>query len=91
MSALSAAKPRVPPAPRRTLPGWWNRKFRSFKPSGAPLALDHFPEADDLVQDTLVRALASGHLFEPGTNLRAWLVVIMRNAVSDRSGAVEAS
>jgi RNA polymerase sigma-70 factor (ECF subfamily) len=36
-------------------------------------------EADDLVQDTLVRALASGHLFEPGTNLRAWLVVIMRN------------
>jgi len=36
-------------------------------------------EADDLVQDTLVRALASGHLFEPGTNLRAWLLVIMRN------------
>jgi RNA polymerase sigma-70 factor, ECF subfamily len=36
-------------------------------------------EADDLVQDTLVRALSSGHLFEAGTNLRAWLVVIMRN------------
>ena len=36
-------------------------------------------EADDLVQDTLLRALASAHLFEPGTNLRAWLVVIMRN------------
>ncbi|MGE4219386.1 MAG: sigma-70 family RNA polymerase sigma factor [Alphaproteobacteria bacterium] len=36
-------------------------------------------EADDLVQDTLVKAL--GHLdqFAPGTNLRAWLFTIERN------------
>jgi len=36
-------------------------------------------DADDLVQDTLIRALASAHLWEPGTNLRAWLATIMRN------------
>ena len=27
--------------------------------------------ADDLVQDTLVRALAKGHLWQPGTDIRA--------------------
>jgi RNA polymerase sigma-70 factor, ECF subfamily len=37
------------------------------------------PNADDLVQDTLVQALANAHLWQPGTNLRAWLTTIMRN------------
>jgi RNA polymerase sigma-70 factor, ECF subfamily len=36
-------------------------------------------DADDLVQDTLVRALANTHLYEPGSDLRAWLFTIMRN------------
>jgi RNA polymerase sigma-70 factor (ECF subfamily) len=36
-------------------------------------------DAGDLVQDTLIRALSSAHLWEPGTNLRAWLLTIMRN------------
>jgi len=34
---------------------------------------------DDLVQDTLVRALAKEHLWQPGTDLRAWLFTIMHN------------
>jgi RNA polymerase sigma-70 factor, ECF subfamily len=35
--------------------------------------------ADDLVQDCLVRALAKEHLWEPGTDLRAWLFTILHN------------
>ncbi|HEY8161087.1 MAG: sigma-70 family RNA polymerase sigma factor [Methylocystis sp.] len=35
--------------------------------------------ADDLVQDTLVKAWSHADSFEPGTNFRAWLVTILRN------------
>lgn len=36
-------------------------------------------DIDDLVQETLVKALTSIHLFQTGTNLRSWLFTIMRN------------
>ena len=35
--------------------------------------------ADDLVQDTLERALAKLDLWQPGSNLRAWLFTLMHN------------
>src|ERR1700719_3949066 len=43
-------------------------------------ALTHdVSRADDLVQDTLVRAIAKQHRWECGTNLRAWLFTLMHN------------
>ncbi|HEY3813636.1 MAG TPA: sigma-70 family RNA polymerase sigma factor [Caulobacteraceae bacterium] len=36
-------------------------------------------DADDLVQDTLVKAWTHQSKFERGTNLRAWLFTILRN------------
>jgi RNA polymerase sigma-70 factor (ECF subfamily) len=35
--------------------------------------------ADDLLQDTIVRAMASADRFQAGTNLQAWMSTILRN------------
>ncbi|HEX6142878.1 MAG TPA: sigma-70 family RNA polymerase sigma factor [Geminicoccaceae bacterium] len=35
--------------------------------------------ADDLVQETLLRALSRQHMWKPGTNMRAWMFTILHN------------
>lgn len=41
-------------------------------------------EADDLVQETLTRAISAIHTFQRGTQLKSWLFTIMRNAFYTR-------
>ncbi len=40
--------------------------------------------ADDLVQDTLERALNKSRLWRPDSNLRAWLLTLLRNLFIDQ-------
>ena len=42
--------------------------------------------ADDLVQETLVKAMQAEAQFQPGTNLRAWLFTILRNTFCSHVG-----
>jgi RNA polymerase sigma-70 factor (ECF subfamily) len=50
----------------------------SLKPFALSLTKD-VESANDLLQDTLVRALTSKDKFSEGTNLKAWLYTIMKN------------
>ena len=41
-------------------------------------------EGEDLVQDTLIKAIRAKAQFEPGTNMRAWLLRILTNTFINR-------
>ncbi len=58
--------------------------------------------AEDLVQDTMMKAWANRDSYQPGTNMKAWLFTILRNVyisyyrkkrreVEDADGAIEGS
>ncbi len=46
-------------------------------------------EAEDLMQDTYARAFRSWQQYQPGTNLRAWLLRILTNLNIDRGRRVQ--
>src|ERR1700737_704637 len=68
---------------------WWRLGMNDF----APMLEAHIPRlrryaraltpdvsrADDLVQSCLARAVAKQHLWQSGTDLRAWLFTILHN------------
>lgn len=68
---------------------------RQFEEQALPLtpllyykALDHtnrnYYDAEDLVQETFVKAFKSWHQFEQGSNLAAWMTTIMKNTNTNR-------
>jgi len=77
-AAKAADRIELPATTREDL----NKQLLSLIPSLRAFArvLTRNPsEVDDLVQDTLVKAISNIHQFTPGTNLRAWLFTIERN------------
>ncbi|MBI5470359.1 sigma-70 family RNA polymerase sigma factor [Candidatus Kaiserbacteria bacterium] len=60
----------------------FSREFTSYIPNlrAFAISLTANPDtADDLVQDTLLKAWAASESFDMGTNMRAWLFTILRN------------
>jgi len=81
------------PAPLPSTPPWTGRPMTAETPSFKRELLSTLPslrafavslsgrhdKADDLVQDTVMKAWAKQSSFEMGTNMKAWLFTILRN------------
>jgi RNA polymerase sigma-70 factor (ECF subfamily) len=69
-------------APAATEPPSFKRELLATLPSLRAFAVSlsgRHDKADDLVQDTVMKAWAKQDSFEMGTNMKAWLFTILRN------------
>ena len=82
MGPLAAVADARKPQTKRDIGTHWRDDVVGLIPALRAFAwsLSHnSADADDLVQDTLIKAWTHRAKFEPGTNLRAWLFTILRN------------
>ena len=93
MQPISTTSDRESKAPAASRNRHSDKQVRTLDPTVGPALLAAMPrlrafaislcrngdQADDLVQDTLLRACANIMSFTPGTNMLAWLCTIMKN------------
>lgn len=68
------------PVPENERP--FKRELLSVMPNLRAFAMSlsgKHDKADDLVQNTIMKAWANQSSFQPGTNMKAWLFTILRN------------
>ncbi|MBO0712135.1 MAG: sigma-70 family RNA polymerase sigma factor [Acetobacteraceae bacterium] len=78
----------LPHPPASLLTDTFRRQLTALVPDlrgFARFLLRERAEADDLVQEALVRALSAAAQFRPGTNMKSWLFTILRNAFYEQA------
>ena len=78
----AVAPPSKPASTRPAEPPSFKRDLLATLPSLRAFAFSlsgRHDKADDLVQDTIMKAWAKQESFELGTNIKAWLFTILRN------------
>jgi RNA polymerase sigma-70 factor, ECF subfamily len=84
---IGRAKPAVPDADARARAAFEAEALASVDSLyRTALRLTRVPaDAEDLVQETYLKAFRAADRFEPGTNLRAWLFTILHNTARNRA------
>ena len=75
---LQLSRAAVPPERAKEFRDGLIREMRDLRAFAVSLS-GSFHQADDLLQETLLKAWSNSGSFIPGTNMRAWLVTILRN------------
>jgi RNA polymerase sigma-70 factor (ECF subfamily) len=79
---MTTARSRTDPPPTSSADRAWRDQVVGMIPALRAFAWSvsrNGADADDLVQETLIKAWSHRERFEAGTNLRAWLFTILRN------------
>ena len=75
---LQLPRAAIPPERAKEFRDGLIREMRDLRAFAVSLS-GSFHQADDLLQETLLKAWSNSGSFIPGTNMRAWLVTILRN------------